>query len=196
MSTTERRTRAAMIATTTATLVATARRAFAEQGFAAVSLDALAAQAGMTRGAVHHHFGNKAGLFEAVFRAIDAEIGAEIDRAWNAQPDDWSSFRACFHSYLDASVRPDRCRILFEDGPAVLGARAHDILIDSGLSDVIAALDRLIRAGIIAGTDAEGMAHALNGASVNLAFWMAGDPARRARAHAAMDALFDGLTTR
>ncbi len=182
-----------MIAATTGALVAVARKAFAEQGFAAVSLDALAAEAGMTRGAVHHHFGNKAGLFEAVFRAVVAEIGSEIDAVWDGQPDDWAAFRACFHAYLDAVVRPDRSRILFEDGPAVLCGEAYEILIDDGLADVIAALDRQVAGGQIAATDAEGMAHALNGATVNLAFWMAADAGRHARAHGVMDGLLDGL---
>lgn len=181
-----------MIAATTAALMATARRAFAEQGFAAVSLDALAGQAGMTRGAVHHHFGNKAGLFEAVFRAVVAEVGAEID-ATCSLGDEWQGFRACFHAYLDAVVRPDRCRILFEDGPAILCGAAYEILIDDGLPDVIAALSGLEAAGRITRCDAEGLAHALNGASANLAFWIAADPSRSARAHAVMDALFDGL---
>jgi AcrR family transcriptional regulator len=188
MSTADRRSRATMIAETTARLLAVARTAFADQGFAAVSLDALAAQAGMTRGAVHHHFGNKAGLFEAVFRAIDAEIGDELDAVWDTETDPWAAFRACFHAYLDAVVRPDRCRILFEDGPAVLGNRAFEILIDSGLADVIAILDGLIAAGRLTTDEAEALAHALNGATVNLSFWLA------ARAHATLDALFDGLT--
>jgi AcrR family transcriptional regulator len=194
MSTADRRSRATMIAETTARLLAVARTAFADQGFAAVSLDALAAQAGMTRGAVHHHFGNKAGLFEAVFRAIDAEIGDELDAVWDTETDPWAAFRACFHAYLDAVVRSDRCRILFEDGPAVLGNRAFEILIDSGLADVIAILDGLIAAGRLTTDEAEALAHALNGATVNLSFWLAADPTRHARAHATLDALFDGLT--
>lgn len=185
-----------MIAATTSRLLAVARVAFAEQGFAAVSLDALAAEAGMTRGAVHHHYGNKAGLFEAVVRAVDAEIGAEIDAAWQADADPWTAFRGCFHVYLDAVMRPDRRRIMFEDAPAVLGAKAWEILIDSGLAEIIASLDRVVQAGRLTARDAEGLTHALNGATVNLAFWLADDPGRRERAHVVLDAIFDGLTAR
>ena len=66
-------------------------------------------QAGVTRGALHHHFTNKAGLFEAVLRRMDAEIGDEIDAAWDPALPSWTAWRACFHQYLDAVLRPIAC---------------------------------------------------------------------------------------
>jgi AcrR family transcriptional regulator len=178
---------------TTDRLIATAREAFATQGFAAVSLDGVALKAGVTRGALHHHFTNKAGLFEAVLRRIDAEIGAEIDRLWDTIPDPWAGFQACFHAYLDAVLRPDLRRILFQDAPAVLGVQAFEILRDSGLADVIATLDDLIATGRLRGTAAEPLAHLINGATVNLAFWAAEDETRRSTAHDTLSLLFRGL---
>lgn len=190
----KRRNRAEMAQETTARLLAVARRAFAEQGFADVSLDALSAEAGLTRGALHHHFGNKAGLFEAVLRGVDAEIGLELDLLWDSEPDPWLAFRACFHAYLDAILRPDRRRIALQDAPAVLGAKAFDILIDSGLSATIDSLDGLIAAGRLRAEDPVALAHLLNGATSNLAFWASeGGEDRLARAHAALDLVFDGL---
>lgn len=181
---------------TTERLIAVAHRAFAEHGFAAVSLDALAAEAGLTRGALHHHFGNKAGLFEAVLRRIDAEIGAEMQAAWKATPDAWEGFRACFHVYLDGVLRQDRSRILFQDAPAVMGMKAVDILMESGLGEMLADLQGFIDSQRISAPDAEALAHLLNGATINLAFWAAEGPARdrrRERAHLALSALLDGL---
>ena len=192
-----RKTRAEAAQETTDRLIAVAHRAFAERGFAEVSLDALAAEAGVTRGALHHHFGNKAGLFEAVLRRIDAEIAAEMQAEWESAPDAWASFRACFHIYLDAVLRPDRCRILFQDAPAVLGLKSVDILMESGFGEMVEDLRQLIAAGRIRAPDAEALGHLLNGATINLAFWAAeGDAAenRPLRAHAALTALFDGLT--
>jgi AcrR family transcriptional regulator len=191
-----RRSRAQMAQETTERLLGVARHAFAEQGFAAVSLDALAAEAGVTRGALHHHFGNKAGLFEAVLRRIDTEIGAELDALWDSEADPWTAFRRCFHAYLDAALRPDRRRILFQDAPAVLGMRAYDILLDSGLHATIEELDRIIASGRIAPVDPTALAHLLNGAIMNLAFWAAegsGPQDRLARAHATLGAIFRGL---
>jgi AcrR family transcriptional regulator len=190
---TEPKTRAAMAQDTTDRLVATARAAFATQGFAAVSLDGIALKAGVTRGALHHHFTNKAGLFEAVLRRIDAEIGAELDALWATIPDPWLGFQACFHAYLDAVLRPDLRRILFQDAPAVLGVQAFEILLDSGLADVIATLGDLIRDGRLRGTAAEPLAHLINGATINLAFWAAEDETRRAIAHDTLSLLLSGL---
>lgn len=190
---TNRKTRAEAAQETTARLIASAHLAFAERGFAEVSLDALAAEAGVTRGALHHHFTNKAGLFEAVLRRIDAEIAAEIQVVWEATPGTWDGFRASFHVYLDAVLRPDRCRILFQDAPAVLGMKSVDILMESGFGDMVADLETFITDGRIRATDAEALGHLLNGATINLAFWAAEDATRRPRAHATLAALFDGL---
>lgn len=194
---TQRITRAQAAQATTERLIVAAHRAFAERGFAEVSLDALAAEAGVTRGALHHHFGNKAGLFEAVLRRVDAEIAAEMQAVWDTKADAWEGFRACFHVYLDAVLRPDRSRILFQDAPAVLGMKSVDILMESGFGDMVADLEGLIASRRISATDAEALGHLLNGASINLAFWAAedsGDERRRDRAHATLAALFDGMT--
>jgi AcrR family transcriptional regulator len=181
---------------TVARLTAVARAAFAERGFADVSLDTLAAEAGVTRGALHHHFGNKAGLFEAVLRQIDAELAAEMDRAYAAEPDPWLGFRACFHAYLDAALAPSRRRILFQDAPAVLGMKSIDILMESGLAETVADLASFHAAGRVRGPDAEALAHLVHGGAITLAFWAAEGAQvedRRTRAHAALSAMFDGL---
>lgn len=182
---------------TTERLLAVARRAFAEEGFAATSLDALAAEAGMTRGAVHHHFGNKTGLFEAVLRRLDAEITAVLDAEWAAEPDPWLAFRLWYDRYLDEALHPSRRRILFQDATAVLGIKAVDILIDGGIADLVAELTRLIRLGRVRPVDPEATAHLLNGAITNLAFWAAEGAApeqRVSRAKRTLALILDGLT--
>lgn len=182
---------------TAARLVATARRAFAAQGFAQVSLEALAAEAGVTRGALHHHFQNKAGLFEAVFRAVDAEIGDELDRIYEAEADPWRGLIACYHAYLDLALRPDRARILFRDAPAVMGARAMGILMESGFATIVEDLAGLIARGRLRPLDPVAVAHVLNGAVMAQALWLAtaedAAGAQRRAAHDALAAVFDGL---
>ncbi|MFN3722370.1 MAG: TetR/AcrR family transcriptional regulator [Paracoccaceae bacterium] len=181
---------------TTDRLIATARNRFALMGFAQVSLDSLAAEAGVTRGALHHHFTNKAGLFEAVLRQIDAEIAGELSLVWQARDDSWLAFRQCFHTYLDAVLRPDRRRILFQDAPAVLGTKAVDILMESGFGAMVSDIEALIHDGRLAPVDSVALAHLLNGSIMNLAFWAAEDPgedARLPRAHETLSAMFDGL---
>lgn len=196
---TERKSRAEAAQETTDRLIAVAHRAFAERGFAEVSLDALAAEAGVTRGALHHHFGNKAGLFEAVLRRIDARIAAEMQAAADASDDAWAAFRRCFHVYLDGVLRPDRCRILFQDAPAVLGMKSVDILMESGFGEMVADIQALIDADTLTAQDAEALGHLLNGATINLAFWAAeGETAedRPSRAHAVLEGLLESLRQR
>lgn len=182
---------------TSARLIATARQSFATQGFAQVSLDALAAVAGVTRGALHHHFTNKAGLFEAVLRAVNAEIMAELDLIYDAEPDRWLALRACFHAYLDLALRPDRCRILFRDAPSVLGSRAMEILMASGYAEIVADLRALIATGRVRDLHPDAIAHGLNGAVMAQVLWLMEsdevDQTKRAAAHAALDAVFDGF---
>ncbi|MGQ0567749.1 MAG: TetR/AcrR family transcriptional regulator [Gemmobacter sp.] len=177
-------------------LMSVAQAAFAQAGFAAVSLDALAAEAGVTRGALHHRFGNKAGLFEAVLRRIVAEIGAEMEEVTATAPDPWAACVGCFHHYLDAVLRPDRARILFQDAPSVMGVQAMDILLEDGFGELVADLRDHVAQGRIAPADPVALAHMLNGATLNLAFWVAeappGDP-RAADAHRTLDVLFQGI---
>lgn len=195
MSTEARRSRADAAAETVARLVGVAQMAFAEEGYGAVSLDGLAARAGVTRGALHHHFVNKAGLFAAVLRRIDTEIGEEIDRVWETHEDPWAGFRASYHTYLDAVLEPSRRRIVFRDMPAVMGIEGVNLLMNSGFAQLVDELRGLIGASRIAGTDPEALAHLINGAAMQLAFWAAeGDAGRVARAHAALDVMFDGVT--
>lgn len=196
---TDRKSRAEQAHETTERILAVARVAFTTQGVAQASLDAISAQAGVTRGAFHHHFTNKAGLFEAVLRRMDTEIGDEIDAAWDPAIPSWTAWRTCFHQYLDAVLRPDRLRLFFLEGPAILGARAFDLLLTSGLSEVVDGLsDPEVQLALTV-ADAEAMAITLNGAALNLAFWVAEAPDlsdRKVRAHRMLDALFDGLTLR
>ena len=189
-------TRAATAQGTADRLMTVAQAAFARAGFAAVSLDALAAEAGVTRGALHHRFGNKAGLFEAVLRRIVAQIGAEIEVIDAAEPDPWAAFCACFHGYLDAVLRPDRARILFQDAPSVLGVQAMDILLEDGFGELVTDIRGHIDAGRIGAADPVALAHLLNGATLNLAFWAAEGATeghRTDRAHATLAIVFQGL---
>lgn len=190
---TDRPSRADRAQDTRDRLVAVARRAFAERGQAAVSLEALAAEAGVTRGALHHHFTNREGLFEAVLHRIDAELAEGWAEAEAPHADRWLAFRAGYHRYLAEALDPGRRRILFQDAPALLGARAFDILMGSGFDEMVARLAGLIAAGRLRPVDATALAHMLNGGAFALAAWAAEDIARLPAAQAALAALFEGV---
>jgi AcrR family transcriptional regulator len=192
----QRRSRGEMTAGTTAKLVAAARAAFRTEGYAAASMDALCAEAGVTRGALYHHFGGKEGLLEAVVRQIDAEIGARLDAEEERHEDPWEGFRACCHLWLEQALDPEIQRIYLRDAQAVIGPRLREMDETSAIAPIRDALAALMASGRVATTDAEALARLINGALVEAAMWVAASPRpgeALARAHAATDTLLRGL---
>jgi AcrR family transcriptional regulator len=191
------RRRAARIAETTERLVAAARRAFAEQGYAAASMDELCGEAGLTRGALYHHFGGKEGLLEAVVRQIHAEVNDRLDAVFDAADDPWTGFRACCAAYLGLALDPEIQRVVLRDAPAVLGQRLREIDGDSAIRPMTDSLRAAMESGRIRPTDPEALARLINGAVMDAALWVAGHddpPAALSRARAGLDALMQGLT--
>ncbi|MFC9895744.1 TetR/AcrR family transcriptional regulator [Nocardia sp. NPDC127579] len=127
---TERRTQAERSATTRAVVVRVARELFGRNGYDAVSTVAVAAAAGVSRGALYHQFSGKKELFEAVFEDLERDlvevIGAAVDRA--RAPDPIAGLIVGCLACLQASTTPEVRRIALLDGPAVLGwARCREI---------------------------------------------------------------------
>ncbi|MFE9323732.1 TetR/AcrR family transcriptional regulator [Nocardia sp. NPDC052278] len=138
---------------TRAALEQAGRRLFAERGFAATSAEELVTEAGVTRGALHHHYGDKRGLFLAVLEKIEIETTQEIENAIGAgNPDDiLTSMAIGLNVFLEICQRPEMIRITLYDGPAVLGWQAfREFEARHGLGLVIAQLERARDAGLIA----------------------------------------------
>lgn len=118
-----RRTQADRSATTRAGLVTAARQLFADKGFAATSRDEIAQRAGVTRGALYHHFESKTAVFAAVVAELEIEL---VDRVVTAAAEG-HGVRDELHlgcrAYMEASADPTIARIL-ADAPAVLGVAA------------------------------------------------------------------------
>src|SRR5471032_1250325 len=112
-----RRTRAEM-EETRATLLATARKVLSERGYADTSMDDLTAQAGLTRGALYHHFGDKKGLLTAVVEQIDAETDDRLQAISDSAGDPWEGFSSRCRAYLEMALEPEIQRIVLRDaGP-------------------------------------------------------------------------------
>ena len=190
-----RRARSEMIEETRGKLVVAAREAFGRLGYADTSMDDLTATAGLTRGALYHHFGDKKGLLRAVVTAMDAEMDERLDAA-SATSDLWAGFVGRCRLYLETALEPDIQRIVLKDAPTFLGAgyletsrRACHISLTERLSVMME--NEVVRRG-----DAETLAHMINGALVDAALWIAeaDDPAPRlAKAVANLDLLLCGL---
>jgi AcrR family transcriptional regulator len=120
---TARRTQAERAAETRDALIAAARPLFAAQGFAEVALEGIVRAAGVTRGALYHHFADKTELFAAVFEQVEEEVAVRMGEAIAAsnQTDPIEVMRLGAGFWLDACSDPEVQRIVLVDAPAVLG---------------------------------------------------------------------------
>lgn len=160
------RTKAAQREATTGALVDAARELFADRGYANVGTEEIVKRAGVTRGALYHHFrGGKEELFRAAVVQVSAETAQRVRDTARATPDPWEALVNGIDAFLDACARPEVQRILLVDGPAVLGWdvwRAIDA--DYGLGLLEGALQRAIDAGRLPPQPARAAAHVLLGA--------------------------------
>ncbi|HEY0853842.1 MAG TPA: TetR/AcrR family transcriptional regulator [Devosia sp.] len=193
------RSRSEMIAETRGKLIAAGRKAFAERGYAEASMDDFTAAAGLTRGALYHHFGDKRGLFEAVVSTIDAEMTARIELLQAEAPSAWEGFILWGTAYIEMALEPEIRQILLRDGPAVLGDPASWPTTNTCIGTLSGMVEALIADGTIRAVDAEATARLLTGASCYAATWIANaddPPAVLPRATAGYRDLVEGLLKR
>lgn len=193
------RTRPQMTLETRAKLIAHARAAFGRDGFAGVALDDLTAAAGMTRGALYHHFEGKLGLFEAVVGEVDDALDAAVESATREAGGGWPGFRAGCRAFLHAMLAPDIQRIVLRDAPAVIPDFATRPRMQLCNAQMVASLSTLMDRGVIRRTDPQALASVIAGAVTNAAAWGAArpDPADAMQAVGeVLDHLLDGLEVR
>ena len=162
-----------MIAETRAKLLAAARHAFGTVGYAQSSMDDFTAAAGLTRGALYHHFGDKKGLFQAVIQELDAEMTARLNKVSARAPTRWEGFVDECATYIEMALEPEIQRIMFRDGPAVLGDITQWPSANGCIAALSGSLGQLKRDGVIADIDEETTARLINGASSHAALWIA-----------------------
>ena len=161
-------------------LIQVARRAFGEYGYAETSMDKLTAEAGLTRGALYHHFGDKKGLFAAVVDQIDSEMASSAQQHLE-QPDNlWEGLMLEGRTYIEHALNAEFQRIVLRDGPAILGDPAHWPSQNKCLQSTRECVEQLLAEGRLKPVDALAAAVLLNGAAMNAALWVAssGDPAQ------------------
>ncbi|WP_227306485.1 TetR/AcrR family transcriptional regulator [Acidisoma cellulosilyticum] len=188
--------RADMIAETRGKLIAAGRQAFATKGYAAASMDDLTAEAGLTRGALYHHFGDKKGLLEAVIAQIDAEMARRLRTVIDEADTAWDAFIDESVAWIEMALEPEIQRIVLLDGPAVLGDPSRWASQISCVDSTANSLRRLIAEGKVKPVDPDVAARLVNGAALSAALWIASaeDPrAVSAKAIESFLALASGL---
>lgn len=154
-------------------LIEVARRTFAEYGYADTSMDKLTAEAGLTRGALYHHFGDKKGLFAAVVDQIDSEMAANAQHHLGEPIDLWEVLMLEGKNYIENALNPEFQRIVLRDGPAVLGDPAHWPSQSKCLESTRLCIVQLLHADRLKAVSPEAAAVFLNGAAMNAALWVA-----------------------
>ena len=156
-----------------AKLIGAARKAFAEKGFAAASMDELTASVGLTRGALYHNFGDKKGLLAAVVAQIDGEMAQRAKSEAAHASDDWERLLAEGVAYIKMALDPEVRRIVLLDGPAFLGDPAQWPGQISCLEATRQTVKNMQERGVLNAVDADAAAHMLNSAAMNAALWIA-----------------------
>ena len=179
-----RRTQRERSETTVAALVAAARDLFANDGYAATSLDAVATAAGVTKGALYHHFAGKRELFRAVYEHEQEQLVAALGEAYARKRDPWDGFEAGCRAFIESSLDPGLQRITLLDAPGVLGWEAIREIESPALALTELGIERAMEAGRLPRRPAQPLAHLLFGAMCegSMKIARAEDPAAMQRA--------------
>lgn len=102
-------------------LLDTAERLFAAHGYEATSIDTVLDAAGVSRGALYHHFPGKEALFEAVLESVEEALAADVVAAAEAAPEPRLALQAGCLAWLQRLRDPVIRRIVLVDAPAVVG---------------------------------------------------------------------------
>ncbi|AJY45665.1 TetR/AcrR family transcriptional regulator [Martelella endophytica] len=181
-------TRAQKMEETRLKLIAAARTAFAEKGFAAASMDDLTATAGLTRGALYHNFGDKRGLLAAVVNQIDSEMAARARLKAAEEKNGWDAMMTEGVAYIEMALEPEVQRIVLLDGPAFLGDPSQWPSQNACLQETLGAVRRLVDEGTMKQVDPDAAARLLSGAALNAALWVAASESPETRLPRAIEA--------
>lgn len=140
---------------TRAAILAAARSSFAEHGYAAASVDQVAASARVTKGAVYHHFSSKRGLMLAVYEVLAREMEARIRARIAAETDPMARARAALDAFLEHGDDAEVRRVVFRDGPTFLSPDCRAVDDRTFLRLLVELLRDLQSTGAGADLDAE-----------------------------------------
>ena len=145
-------------------MLAAARRLFRDRGYAHTSLEDIAAVAGVTKGALYHHFSSKRAVFRAACEAEQDELTRLQSAAFRSKRDPWDGLRAGCEAYLRAAMDPGIQQLMLLDAPGVLGWEAIREIEQEAFAMTVAGVERAMDAGRVARRAPEPLVHLLFGA--------------------------------
>src|ERR1700728_1033964 len=114
--------RAAQGRATRGQLIDVATSLFAEHGYEGTSIEAVLAAAGVSRGALYHHFAGKEALFTAVVSAISDRVTVELTEVISGCTDPVDAMRTGALAWIGLAADPVIQRVVLVDAPSVLGS--------------------------------------------------------------------------
>ena len=184
---------------TTSELLDAARRLFAADGYAATSLDDVVRGAGVTKGALYHHFAGKRDLFLAVYEREQQRLAQAQFAAFQRRKGAWEGFLAAAQAFFEGSLDPGVQRITLLDAPSVLGWEAmREVESRYALVQLHQGIEALIHDGHLAPRPVAPLANLLLGAMCEAAMMVARAPNPRAATRevlAELRALLEALRT-
>jgi AcrR family transcriptional regulator len=182
---------------TRAALIDVATGLFATNGYEATAIPAVLDAAGVSRGALYHHFNSKEALFEAVLQAVEAQATLKVTRAARGATDPLDGLRRGCAAYLAMCRDPVVRRISLIDAPAVVGwERWREIDEQHSFGLIKAAIAAIAADGRVKPELVDVMAHVVLAALLEVALLVArADEGRLAirRGQEAIDELLTAL---
>jgi AcrR family transcriptional regulator len=176
-------------------IVDAATKLFIERGFEQTSISDILESAGISRGALYHHFAAKEDVFAAVFVQTSSDALRQAARKVppNAAPFD-ALIAGCL-GWLDAVKEPAVHRILLVDAPNALGwERARKLEEATSLGLLRTAVRRAVEADEIRVSSVDLAARLLNGLLAEAALTLHGATTNRRRdVRALVSAMVNGL---
>lgn len=159
---------------TTARLIEVASEVFTQHGYANAATEEIVHLAGVTRGALYHHFGSKEGLFQAVLGHVQQRVGQRIEAVVADQPDAWEQLVVGCVAFLEASMDPQVQRIMLIDAPAVVGwSLWRELDAQNSMKSLREGLASLMTQGQLPHIPLDALTHLLSGAMNEAALWIA-----------------------
>lgn len=156
---------------TTSILIEIAKRHFSEYGYFDVSLEKIAEEGKVTRGAIYHHFKSKQGLFIAVLDSVQKDVAAQIEKEALKSDDPWQQLILGCIGFVSAANAKENRRILLVDAPSALGWDTwRKIDQDNSMRTLQEHIDDLKKWGYLCdGVDTKLMTYSISGALNELA---------------------------
>jgi len=150
---------------------------FVAHGYHGVSLEDMVDEAGVTRGALYHHFQNKLGLFKAVYEKTQNDVAAQIEASCNQSEDPWEQLILGCKGFIDGAIQQQNARIMLIDAPNVLGwndwRKTDKEVSESSLAEHVAFLSEQ---GFLKPVPVSLIVAAISGALNELAIYLCSDP--------------------